>query len=306
MTTIGWIGLGAMGAPMSERLAELGHTVVGFDVDPRRVTEAERHGVVPVTSVREVAEAAGILVLMVATGMQADAALFGAGGAAAQLSEESVVVVMATVGPAAVSAWSDRLATSGIMLVDAPVSGGVERAGRGELLIMASGCEPAMRRVRPIFDALASRAAVVGPMPGDGQKFKLVNQLLCGVHIAAAAEALTFAEAMGLDSRACWELLQSGGATSFMFADRGARMVDAKYTEVHSALDIFVKDMGLVMDTARQSGAPAFFAAAAAQLYLMGGRAGLGGLDDSSIVEVYRGGARLSAAGANVNPPEPS
>jgi 3-hydroxyisobutyrate dehydrogenase/putative dehydrogenase len=136
---------------------------------------------------------------------------------------------------------------------------------------------------------MASSAPVVGPNVGDGQKVKLVNQLLCGVHIAVAGEALAFAEAMGLDARATWEVLRSGAAASFMLDDRGARMVDDGGTEVRSALDIFVKDMGLVAEAARDSTFPAPLAAAAEQLYLSGRRAGLGRRDDSSVIEVLRG-----------------
>jgi 3-hydroxyisobutyrate dehydrogenase/putative dehydrogenase len=134
----------------------------------------------------------------------------------------------------------------------------------------------------------------VGTAPGDGQKVKLVNQLLCGVHIAAAAEALALAEAMQLDPGATWEVLRGGAAASFMLDDRGGRMVHGT-DEVKSALDIFVKDMGLVTDAARASSYPAPLASAAEQLYLAGRRAGLGRRDDSSVIEVLRGAPLTSA-----------
>ena len=130
---------------------------------------------------------------------------------------------------------------------------------------------------------------MVGSHPGDGQKVKLVNQMLCGVHIAVAAEALAFAEAMGLDARSTWEVIRDGAATSFMLDDRGARMVEGSDGEVKSALDIFVKDMGLVADAARANGYSAPLAFSAERLYLAGRRAGLGRLDDSSLIEVLRG-----------------
>jgi 3-hydroxyisobutyrate dehydrogenase/putative dehydrogenase len=145
--------------------------------------------------------------------------------------------------------------------------------------------------VRPVLDALARSAPVVGDAPGDGQKVKLVNQLLCGVHIAAAAEGLAFAEALGLDARACWEVLRDGAAASFMLDDRGGRMVDGAFDDVKSALDIFVKDMGLVTGAAREHDYTAPLATAAEQLYAAGRRAGLGRRDDSSLIEVLRGRA---------------
>lgn len=135
---------------------------------------------------------------------------------------------------------------------------------------------------------MARSAPVVGAQPGDGQKVKLVNQLLCGVHIAVAAEALAFAEAMQLDAAAAWEVLRAGAAASFMLDDRGDRMVHGT-DQVKSALDIFVKDMGLVLDAARENSYPAPLASTAEQLYLAGRRAGLGRRDDSSIIEVLRG-----------------
>jgi hypothetical protein len=136
------------------------------------------------------------------------------------------------------------------------VSGGVARAGAGDLLIMVSGSADAVHRVRPLLEAMASSAPVVGSQPGDYQKIKLVNQLLCGVHIAVAAEALAFAEAMQLGAAATWEVLRAGAAASFMLDDRGERMVHGA-DQVKSALDIFVKDMGLVLDAARENSYPA-------------------------------------------------
>jgi 3-hydroxyisobutyrate dehydrogenase/putative dehydrogenase len=152
---------------------------------------------------------------------------------------------------------------------------------------MVSGGEPAVARVRPMLDALARNAPSVGTAPGDGQKVKLVNQLLCGVHIAAAAEALALAEAMQLDVAATFEVVRAGAAASFMLDDRGPRMVHGT-DDVNSALDIFVKDMGLVTDAARANGFAAPLASAAEQLYVAGSRAGLGRRDDSSVIEMLR------------------
>ena len=180
------------------------------------------------------------------------------------------------------------IAEQSVEIVDAPVSGGVARAGAGDLLIMVAGSEAAVRRTRPLLDSMARGAPVVGAHPGDGQKVKLVNQLLCGVHIAVAAEALAFAEAMQLDATATWEVLRAGAAASFMLDDRGDRMVHGT-DQVKSALDIFVKDMGLVLNAARENSYPAPLASTAEQLYLAGRRAGLGRRDDSSIIEVLRG-----------------
>lgn len=226
---------------------------------------------------------------MAATAGQAESVLFGDGQAAAALAPGAVVLLMATVGPAAVVDFAARLAPLGVELVDAPVSGGAARAATGDLLIMVSGSTAALSVAQPLLDAMASTAAVVGGRPGDGQKVKLVNQLLCGVHIAVAAEALAYAEAMGLEAGPTWEVLRHGAAASFMFDDRGARMVANPNNEIRSTVDIFVKDMGLVVEAARANAYPSPLAAAAEQLYLAGCRAGLGRQDDSSIIQVLRG-----------------
>ena len=287
-TRVGWVGLGAMGSPMAACVARAGFDVSAYDIDPARAEALAADGVKPAASIGEAAGAADVLVVMVATPDQVESVLFGDDPAADALAAGAAVVVMATVGPAPVQRWAERLGQQQVDVVDAPVSGGVARAGAGDLLIMVGGAVPAVDRARPLLDAMARDAPHVGTAPGDGQKVKLVNQLLCGVHIAAAAEALVLAEAMQLDPAATWEVLRGGAAASFMLDDRGARMVHGT-DEVKSALDIFVKDMGLVTDAARASGVTARLAGAAEQLYLAGHQAGLGRRDDSAVIEVLRG-----------------
>jgi 3-hydroxyisobutyrate dehydrogenase len=287
-TRVGWIGLGAMGFPMAGCVARAGFDVSAYDINPARAEALTADGVKPAASINEAANGADVLVVMVATPDQVESVLFGDDPATAALTAGAAVVVMATVGPAPVQRWAERLGSQQIDLVDAPVSGGAARAAAGDLLIMVGGAQAAVDRAQPLFDAVARSAPHVGTTPGDGQKVKLVNQLLCGVHIAAAAEALALAEAMQLDPGATWEVLRGGAAASFMLDDRGARMVHGT-DEVKSALDIFVKDMGLVTDAARASSYPAPLASAAEQLYLAGRRAGLGRRDDSAVIEVFRG-----------------
>jgi 3-hydroxyisobutyrate dehydrogenase len=291
MTTVGWIGLGAMGAPMASCVARAGYTVAAFDIDPQKAADLAADGVKPVDTVAAAADGADVLVVMVATAAQAESVLYGEGNAAAALKRGAVVLLMATVGPAAVEDWAARIQPAGVEIVDAPVSGGAARAGQGDLLIIVSGSDAALEIARPLLDVMGRNAPVVGSRPGDGQKVKLVNQLLCGVHIAVAAEALAYAEALGLEAGPTWEILRHGAAASFMFEDRGARMIDDGNTEVRSAIDIFVKDMGLVTAAARASTYPAPLASAAEQLYLAGRRAGLGRADDSSLIQVLRGAA---------------
>ena len=148
--------------------------------------------------------------------------------------------------------------------------------------------------MQPLLNVMACNAPVVGTEPGEGQKVKLVNQLLCGVHIAVAAEALAYAEALGLDAGETWKWLRHGAAASFMLDDRGARMIDNPNNEIRSTIDIFVKDMGLVTEAARAKAYPAPLASAAEQLYLAGRRAGLDAPTTPPSSRILRGTASAS------------
>lgn len=284
---VAWIGLGAMGAPMATVTAQAGHAVTAFDMNPAAL-EAVAPLVASAPSAREAVAGADAVVIMVATGPQLHAVLFGENGIADALTAETTVLVMSTVGPAAVESAAAQLAPVTTRFVDAPVSGGVARAGTGDLLVMVGGAAEDIERVNPLLDAMASNYPVVGARVGDGQRFKVVNQLLCGVHIAAAGEALALADSMGLDVDQCHKVLNTGAAHSFMFNDRGQRMVDEDFNNVRSALDIFVKDMSLVTDAARAVAQPVPLASAAEQLYVRGRREGLGRKDDSVVYQILR------------------
>ena len=287
MARVGWLGLGAMGLPMARRLIGDAHEVTGFDPVPASREALGAAGGRPVSTAAEVSEGAAYLFVIVATPEQAQAALFGPDGAAGGLAPGAVVVVMSTIGPAAVRDLAERLDAAGVGLLDAPMSGGVARAEQGDLVVMVGGPRERFDACRPLLDRLGTTVSYVGENVGDGQALKLVNQLLAGVHIAAAAEALGFAAALGLDPRAAWEVVRHGAAGSFMLGDRGARMLDGEFEPVRSALDIFVKDMGLVVGAAKASKLPTPLAAAAEQLYLAGSAEGLGRRDDSSLVTLY-------------------
>jgi 3-hydroxyisobutyrate dehydrogenase-like beta-hydroxyacid dehydrogenase len=287
MQGVGFIGLGAMGAPMAKRIVSAGFDLSVFDVRPENADPLVELGARRAGSPREAAEGAEALVLMVVNAKQIEDAMFAEDGAAETLSPESVVVVMSTIGPEAVRRIEGRLAGRGVRLLDAPVSGGVARAERGDLLIMAGGPADLFEEVRSLLAAMGSTVAYCGASVGDGQSVKLVNQLLCGVHIAAAGEALAYAEALGLDPRSVFETIRHGAANSFMLEDRGERMLGREFVPAKSALDIFVKDMGLVREAAGEQDFRMPLADAAHRLYEMGSSLGLGGEDDSGVVRVF-------------------
>ncbi len=284
--TVAVLGLGAMGLPMAARLQQQ-FTVRGFDIDADRVTLAEQSGVTGATSARDAAEGAQVALLAVRNQAQLDDALHGDDGIVDVLAEGAVIVLTSTVGIAAVSAVAADLVSHGLHLIDAPVSGGPVRAGEGELLITVGADDNAYRSGAEVLEHLAGTLVRVGDRAGDGQAMKTVNQLLCGVHIAAAGEALALASALGLDPALALETLQAGAAQSFMLGDRGPRMLqayDEAGPEVKSRLDIFVKDMGIVTSAARGSGLPTPVAAAAEALFLLGQAHGQGAEDDSTVI----------------------
>ena len=286
--TVTVLGLGAMGLPMATRLASK-LTVHGFDIVETRLKLAADAGVIRCDSARLAATGADAVLLAVRNSEQLDDVLFGESGVAQVLAYGSVVILTSTVGAEAIPATVERLKVHGVSLVDAPLSGGPVRAGQGDLLIVV-GAEPeALERARPVLELLASTLTVVGDKPGDGQALKTVNQLLCGVHIAAAAEALALAAALGLDPAKTLAALEAGAAGSFMLSNRGPRILEAYEedgAEVLSRLDIFVKDMGIVGKATRAAGLPSPLAAAAEQLYLLGQAQGLGAADDSAVIKV--------------------
>lgn len=287
MTRIGFVGLGAMGAPMAARIAQKGHELAVFDLSAERVRQLEGLGAKGTESPEEAGTGARALVVMVANQAQADEALFGERGATRGMPEGSAVVVMSTIGLEAVRGLAGRLEEMGLRTLDAPVSGGVARAERGDLLIMAGGPEELFEELRPVLEAMGSNVVHCGPRVGDGQAVKLVNQLLCGVHIAAAGEALAYAEGLGLDPRFVFETIRHGAANSFMLGDRGERMLEREFVPPKSALAIFVKDMGLVLGAAEERGFSAPLASAARELYETGAAMGLGAEDDSGVIRVF-------------------
>ncbi|CAN5453076.1 NAD(P)-dependent oxidoreductase [soil metagenome] len=287
-TIVTVLGLGAMGLPMAARLST-SFTVRGFDINEGRRDLAASAGVLRFDSARAACRGSGIVLLAVRNEEQLVDVLFGDDGVATVMASGAVVILTSTVGTAAIPLTAERLAAMGIGFVDAPLSGGPVRAGAGDLLILVGAEASALDRARPVLESLASTLTIVGDAPGDGQAMKTVNQLLCGVHIAAAAEALALADRLGLDPEKALRALEAGAAGSFMLSNRGPRMLEAYDdggAEVLSRLDIFVKDMGIVGNAVRSAGLPSPLAAAAEQLYLIAQAQGLGTADDSAVIRV--------------------
>jgi 3-hydroxyisobutyrate dehydrogenase len=224
---------------------------------------------------------------MVVNAEQAESVLFG-GGALAAMRAGGTVVLMATCAPGPVQAIARRVLETGRRFLDAPVSGGVGGAKGATLTVMAAGPRETFDAVRPVLDAFGDKVFYVGEEPGQGAVVKTVNQLLCGVHIAVAAEAFSLAEKVGVDRAVMLEILGGSAASSWMLRDRGPRMLQSE-PEVASAVDIFVKDLGIVLQAGRDAKAPLPLAALAYQMFLAVSGQGHGSLDDSQVIRAYQG-----------------
>ena len=283
---IAMIGLGAMGAAAARNLVNRGHEVIGFD--PREAARAElaAAGGRGAASAREAAIGADAVVTFVVNAAQVEAAVLGPEGAALGMAEGTPLVQCATVPASFIAAFGASLAARGLPVVDAPVSGGVPRAGDGGLTIMVSGPRAVVARVRPLLDAMGRSVFDFGETLGAGSTVKTINQLLAGVHLAALGEALALGKRAGLDAHRLLEVYGGSAAASWMLNDRGPRALEAT-PPTKSAIDIFVKDLGLVLDTGRDLKYPLPMAATAHQLFLSLSARGEGGIDDSQLWRAY-------------------
>lgn len=275
-----------MGRPMAKRLVEQQYSVTGFDLNTDALADLAGHGGYTAGSAREAAAGADCLVLMVVNAEQAETILFG-DDALSALAPDASVILMATCAPGRVEAIAVRVAASGRHFVDAPVSGGVVGAESGTLTIMAAAPQAVFERNKTVLATMGSRLFHVGEAAGQGATVKTVNQLLCGVHIAVAAEAFALAEKAGVDVALMFEILSQSAAGSWMLANRGPRMLETEPV-ANSAVDIFVKDLGIVMDTGRAARTALPIAAAAHQMFIAASGAGHGKADDSQVIRAYR------------------
>ena len=292
------IGLGSMGFGMAVSLLRAGFDVAGYDVGEGAVARLVGHGGRGAASAAEAATGAEIVVSVVVNAAQTEAVLFGENGVAAAMPVRSVFMSSATMDPEAARRLAKQLEATGRHYLDAPISGGAQRAAEGALTILASGSRAAFGKALPALSALAANVYELGDEPGQGAAFKMINQLLAGVHIAAASEAMAFAAKQNLDLRKVYEVITASAGNSWMFENRMPHVLDNDYTP-RSAVDIFVKDLGIVQDMARGMKFPVPVAAAALQMFLMTSGAGMGRDDDASVARMYAQvtGAKLPGGG---------
>ena len=283
---VGVIGLGAMGMGVARSLLRAGFTVAACDLRAEARAAIEAAGGAAYASPADVGKSSAVVITLVVNAEQTEQVLFGAGGAVETMAPGSVVIASATVAPEFAIALSKRLAARNLSMLDAPVSGGAAKAAQGQMTIMGSGPDAVFDKVRPVLTAIASKVYQLSDAAGAGSTVKMVNQLLAGVHIAAAAEAMALAIRAGADPAKTFEVISNSAGSSWMFQNRVPHILAGDYTPL-SAVNIFVKDLGLVSDAARKLMFPVPLTAAALQMFVAASAAGYGGEDDSAVIKAY-------------------
>ncbi len=285
---VGVIGLGAMGGGIAGTLRRAGYTVHACDARPGVAEAFAKDGGLAAQSPAELAARCNTVVSVVVNAAQTEAVLFGDGGCAAAMQPGSVFVMCSTVAPQWSVALEQRLAALGVLYVDAPISGGAARAAAGQMTMMTAARPEAYAACGEVLDAMAGKVYRLGDCAGAGSKVKVINQLLAGVHIAAAAEAMALGLREGVDPAALYEVITHSAGNSWMFENRMAHVLAADYTPL-SAVDIFVKDLGLVLDMARASKFPLPLSSTAHQMFMQASTAGFAKEDDSAVIKIFPG-----------------
>jgi 3-hydroxyisobutyrate dehydrogenase len=282
---VGVIGLGSMGLGMARSIARKGMPVAGYDVNAAGIADLVAAGGTGASDVADAAHDKDILVVVVVNAAQTRDVLFGKGAAARAMAKGGVIISSATMSPDDARALANEAAALGLLYLDAPISGGAVKAASGELTVLASGEPAAFAKARPVLDCMAAKVYELGDVAGIGASFKMVNQLLAGVHIAAACEAMTFAGRLGLDLAKVYEVITASAGNSWMFENRVPHILDGDYAP-RSAISIFTKDLGIVSDMGRANKFPMPIAANALQLFLMTAAAGMDRDDDASVARM--------------------
>ena len=285
---VGVVGLGAMGMGMAQSLLRAGLEVHACDVRPDAVQALMAAGAHGAASPAQLAPKVDALLIVVVNAAQTEQVLFGPEGAAAHMKPGAVVIASATVAPEFAEALGARLQAMGLRFIDAPISGGAAKAASGQMSVMAAGAVEAFAPCARLFDAMCTSLYRLGDQPGQGSKVKMINQLLAGVHIAAAAEAMALGLRAGCDPEALYEVISNSAGSSWMFQNRVPHILAGDYTPL-SAVNIFVKDLGIVLDYAQKSVFPLPLSATAHQMFMQASAAGHGQEDDSAVIKLFPG-----------------
>ena len=286
------IGLGSMGYGIATSCLRSGHLVWGVDTNIDQVKAFCSQGG-QATTLNSVIDKIDVVVVVVLNSMQTEEVLFGQKGLVENLKPGTVVISCATVAPTFAKDMEKRCKKFKVLYLDAPISGGALKAKNGQLSIMASGVKEAFQYARPALDSISETVFELGNEAGAGSAMKAVHQLLAGVHISVMAEALTFGISQGVTPAKFIEVISKCAGTSWMLENRAPHIVDGDYTP-HSSVNIWPKDLGIVLDVAKNAKFDAPIASAALKQFKTAVDMGLGLEDDAAVAKVYAKSANLS------------
>lgn len=284
---VGVIGLGTMGMGAALNLLRKGHAVTGCDLRETARAAFTEAGGTAVASPGGLPVDADALVVFVVNAAQTEDVLFGAEGCLTRMNKGAVILCCATIAPEAARGLEARIEAAGFLMLDSPVSGGKVGAHAGTMTVMASGSAAAFAKGEPVLEAISTKVWRLGDAAGVGSTVKMVNQLLAGVHIATAAEAMALGIRAGADPQTLYDVISESAGASWMFQNRVPHILAGDDTPL-SAVNIFVKDLGIVLDQARSLTFPLPMASAAHQLFLAAAANGQGMKDDAFVIRVWQ------------------
>lgn len=293
---IGFIGLGIMGRGMARNLLKGGFGVRVWNRTASRMDELAAEGAIATASPADLAAQSDIIITCVSDTPDVEAVLLGEGGVLAGAQPGALVIDMSTISPQATKQLSGKLAERGLAMLDAPVSGGSEGAAKGTLTIMVGGAEADLARAMPALQAMGKTITHVGPA-GAGQTVKLVNQILVVGNMLAAAEALLFAQAGGVDLQKALAAVVGGAAGSWMLSNRGPQVL-ARDWRPGFTIDLQQKDVRLVLAAADQLGVPLPGTALIFQLYRTLQAQGIGSEGNHALIKALEHLAGFEVGGA--------
>ena len=283
------IGLGAMGMGVAQSCVRAGLDTYGVDLNPQALATLQAAGAKAVAASAEgFADKLDAVVLLVVNARQVEAVLFGDSPLADRLKPGTAVMVSSTIAAQDAKRFGEALAARGLIMLDAPVSGGAAKAAAGEMTVMAAGSDEAFARLQPVLDAAAGKVYRCGTEIGQGATVKIIHQLLAGVHIAAGAEAMALAAKAGIPLDLMYDVVTHAAGNSWMFENRMKHVVEGDYSPL-SMVDIFVKDLGLVTDTGKALHFPSPLASTAFNMFTEASNAGYGKEDDSAVIKIFSG-----------------
>ena len=283
MKNISVIGLGSMGFGIAQSLIRSGYNVYGQDKNTvqqkKLIEEGGLDAEVPFGDLDAV-------IIVVLNEAQTRDIIFGEEGIAEKLKKHTLVIVCTTVSPNFAKEMATACENKELLYLDAPISGGSIKSSQGKLSYMVSGSKKALIAAKPILDSTSETVFEFGEVIGSGSAMKAVNQMLAGVHIAAMAEAITFGITQGIEPERFLEVISKCAGSSWMLENRAPHIIDGDYSP-KSSINIWPKDLGIVLDIAKSSNFSAPITSAALQQFIAASGSGLGHEDDAAVAKVY-------------------